>query len=148
MAELKREYVVPLRRQTRFAPKWRRSKKAIAVLKDFIRKHMKVEDVVVCKELNELIWQRGSKNPPGKVSVVALKTTVNGVEKVLVNLLDVGVEGQKALYATPEEATQQTQAAPTQEAEVTEETKEEYPQEETEEKQKEETKDKEVKKDE
>ncbi len=130
MAELKREYVIPLRRQTRFAPKWRRSKKAIAVLKDFIRKHMKVEDVIVCKELNELVWQRGSKNPPGKVSVVALKTSINGVDKVLVNLVEKGIDTQKALYKaeevpqTPE--TQETAAAPQQEvkeAEVTEETK-------------------------
>lgn len=129
MAELKREYVIPLRRQTRFAPKWRRSKKAIAVLKDFIRKHMKVEDVIVCKELNELVWQRGSKNPPGKVSVVALKTSINGVDKVLVNLVDKGIDTQKALYKVEEvpqtKKTQETTAPQEEvkEAEVTEETK-------------------------
>ena len=65
MAELKREYVVPLRRKCLNAPKWRRSKKAIAVLKDFMRKHMKCENVIVCAELNEHIWANGAKNPPG-----------------------------------------------------------------------------------
>lgn len=123
MAELKREYVIPLRRKTRKAPKWRRSKKAVAVLKDFVRKNMKSEDVIVCNELNEHIWANGSKNPPGKVSVVALKTPINGVEKVLVNLVDKGVENQKALY---EKDLPSVGESSTQEAEVTkEETKEE-----------------------
>lgn len=98
MAELKREYVIPLRRKTRTAPKWRRSKKAVSVLKDFVRKHMKTEDVVLCKELNELIWENGAKNPPGKVQVIALKKEFAGKEKVLVNLLSVGVENQAKVY--------------------------------------------------
>ena len=51
MAELKREYVVPLRRKTLTAPKWRRTKKAVSVLKEFIMKHMKTDNVVICREL-------------------------------------------------------------------------------------------------
>lgn len=132
MAELKREYVVPLRRKTRFAPKWRRSKKAIAVLKDFIRQHMKTQDVIVCRELNELIWENGSKNPPGKISVVAFKTSIKGEEKTLVNLSNIGVEKQKELYESSEQQgqtataqaaamAQQNTQEQSQEAEVTEE---------------------------
>lgn len=100
MAELKREYVVPLRRKFLTAPKWRRSKKAIAVLKDYMRKHMKCEDVIVCAELNEHIWARGSKNPPGKVEVIALRTQVGQDQKVLVNLKSVGIDEQKSMYDT------------------------------------------------
>lgn len=92
MTELKREYVVPLRRKSRFAPKWRRSKKAVSVLNEFIKKHMKTDNVVICNELNEYIWEKGIKNPPGKVEVVALKTQINGSEKTIVNLLTVGVD--------------------------------------------------------
>lgn len=115
MAELKREYVVPLRRKTQLAPKWRRSKKAVSVLKEFIQKHMKTENVVVCSELNDFIWAKGGKNPPGKVSVIALKTNVNGVESTIVNLLESGIENQMKSYAgaTPV-------AAPVKEAVVTE----------------------------
>ena len=137
MAELKREYVIPLRRKTKTAPKWRRSKKAVVVLKDFIRKHMKTEDVIVCSELNSFIWERGIKNPPGKVSVVALKTEINGTEKTLVNLSEVGIDNQMALYATvqpqsaelddKESQEEVVDAEVKEESSVEEETKEEKP---------------------
>lgn len=117
MAELKREYVVPLRRKTRTAPKWRRSKKAVSVLKDFIKKHMKTDNVVICNELNETIWARGIKKPPGKVAVVALKTQLSGVEKTLVNLSSVGIDSQLELY-------KELQKQPEPEKETQEETQE------------------------
>ena len=98
MADLKREYVVPLRRKTRTAPKWRRSKKSVSVLKEFMQKHMKTDDIIVCSELNEYIWNNGAKNPPGKVSVTALRTEVNGELKTIVNLSSVGIDKQKDLY--------------------------------------------------
>lgn len=103
MAELKREYVVPLRRKTKLAPKWRRSKKAVSVLKDFIRKHMKTDNIVICPELNEKIWEKGIKNPPGKVSVIAYKFDFQKEEKTLVNLLDIGVEKYVEKYKVSEE---------------------------------------------
>lgn len=105
MTELKREYVVPLRRKTKFAPKWRRSKKAVSVLNEFIKKHMKTDSVVICKELNEKIWGNGIKNPPGKVSVIAIKTNINGVEKTIVNLQEVGIDKQLELYKSQMPAT-------------------------------------------
>ena len=98
MAELKREYVVPLRRKTLKAPKWRRSKKAVSVLKEFIQKHMKTDNVIICNELNEAIWGQGIKNPPGKVEVIALKSEFNGEEKCIVNLLSVGLDAQLKKY--------------------------------------------------
>lgn len=116
MAELKREYVIPLRRSIRTAPKWRRSKKAVSVLKDFIRKHMKTDNVVICKELNEKIWANGIRNPPGKLSVIALKTDKYGYEMTLVNLLEVGLDKQVELYTQAQMQPQQE----VQEAEVTE----------------------------
>lgn len=117
MAELKREYVIPLRRETRNAPRWRRSKKAVSVLKDFVRKHMKTDSVLICKELNEKLWENGIKNPPGKVSVVALKTDKFGKEMTLVNLVEVGIDKQLEMYNS-----MMPQAAPTQvkEAQVSE----------------------------
>lgn len=118
MAELKREYVVPLRAKTLKAPKWRRSKKAMSVLKEFIEKHMKTDNVIICNELNETIWTNGIKNPPGKVEVVAYKAELGGEEKCLVNLLSVGVEKQLALYKVEE-------APKTEEVKKTKESKEE-----------------------
>lgn len=110
MAELKREYIIPLRRKYLSAPKWRRSKKAIAVLKDFIQKHMKCENVIVCAELNEHIWSRGSKYPPGKVEVIALKMQSSDGEKVLVNLKEHGIDTQKSMYGATQQPNQESAA--------------------------------------
>ncbi len=122
MAELKREYVIPLRRKTRFAPKWRRSKKAVAVVKEFVRHHMKCDNVILCKELNESLWERGSRHPPGKVQVTVLKNEVAGVERVLVNLTSAGVAEQAKLYETvkPQVAKETKAKEEVQEAEVKE----------------------------
>jgi large subunit ribosomal protein L31e len=98
MVDLKRNYVVPLRRKTKTAPRWRRTKKAVRVLKEFVAKHMKCDNVLVCAELNIHLWKKGAKNPPGKVEVVCLKTTINNSEKVLVNLSSVGIDSQLNLY--------------------------------------------------
>ncbi len=107
------------------APMWRRSKKAISVLKDFMKQHMKAENVIICAELNELIWARGGKCPPGKISVTALRTEVNGVDSTIVNLSSVGVEVQMAKYGTvaTEESAVEVKSetkAPAKDAEVKE----------------------------
>lgn len=107
MAELKREYVIPLRRNTIKVPKWRRSKRAMFEVKSFIMKHMKSNIVIIGNELNEKIWENGIKNPPGKVSVVALRRNVNGKDKVFVNLLSAGFDSmlKQMETKTPEKET-------------------------------------------
>lgn len=121
MAELKREYVIPLRRKTRHAPKWRRSKKAIVVLKEFVQKHMKCENVVIGKDLNELVWVRGSKNPPGKVSVFTAKIQVAGIDKVVVETTQEGLDKQLELYKTAAPVVEDTkEEAEVKDAEVKE----------------------------
>ena len=69
----KRSYVVPLRRKYANSPRTVRTKKAMAVLKVFLSKHMKSEEVRVGAALNEYLWKDGIRNPPGKVAIVAEK---------------------------------------------------------------------------
>lgn len=76
--ELEREYVVPLKRGVLNVPHYRRAKKAVRVLKEFMVKHMKVRDrdlrkVKVDINLNNEIWFRGIKKPMNKVKVKAKK---------------------------------------------------------------------------
>ncbi len=70
---LERTYNVPLRKGTRLAPNWRRTKKAVSVLREFLAKHMKSDNIKLSKELNEKLWQHGIKNPPHHVKVNAVK---------------------------------------------------------------------------
>lgn len=77
---LERTYIVPLRTEWLKAPRYRRSKKAVNALMQFIMKHMKSDDVRVGKYLNEEIWKHGIKNPPHKIKVNAKKYDDNSVK--------------------------------------------------------------------
>lgn len=81
--KIERNYVIPLRRATVKIQSYLRAKKAISVIRKFMARHMKSEDIKIGQELNELIWGRGGKKVPGKVNVTALKE--DGV--VYVNLV-------------------------------------------------------------
>jgi large subunit ribosomal protein L31e len=76
--ELDRIYVVPLRKGYLKVPQYKRAKKAVKTLKEFLAKHMRVENrdldkVKVDMYLNNEIWFRGIKKPLNKVKVHAKK---------------------------------------------------------------------------
>lgn len=66
---LERTYTIPLRKGWLKAPRYRRAKKAVNTLKEFLVRHMKSDDVRVMPELNLEIWKHGMKNPPSRVKV-------------------------------------------------------------------------------
>lgn len=70
---LERTYNVPLRKEYMKAPRWNRTKKAVTALRQFLAKHMKSENVLLSKGLNEEMWKHGIQNPPHHVKVKAVK---------------------------------------------------------------------------
>ncbi|MDG6914245.1 MAG: 60S ribosomal protein L31 [Nitrososphaerota archaeon] len=68
MDELTRTYVVPLG-VVYEAPPYRRAKKAVAVIRDFATRHMKARQVSIGTEVNELLWARGIKHPPRRITL-------------------------------------------------------------------------------
>jgi len=83
---LEREYIIPLRRKVLKAQRYRRAKKAIVVIREFLVRHMKVEDrdikkIKIDKYLNQEIWFRGIKKPMSKIKVKATKMS-DGIVKV------------------------------------------------------------------
>jgi large subunit ribosomal protein L31e len=75
---IEREYVIPLRSQVKFAPRYKRTKKAVRTIKEFLAQHMKIRDrdldkIKLDKYLNEAVWMRGIRNPPHKIKVKAIK---------------------------------------------------------------------------
>ena len=70
---LERDYNVPLRSGWLKAPKYKRSKKAVTTLREFLIKHMKSANVKIGKILNDHIWKDGIKNPPHHVKVHVTK---------------------------------------------------------------------------
>ena len=76
--KLEREYIIPLTKNVRKVPTYKRANKAIRTIKEFLARHMKVADrdldnVRIDKYLNEMIWHRGIKHPPSKIKVKAIK---------------------------------------------------------------------------
>ena len=63
---LSRTYMVPLGIAFE-APRYRRSKVAIRMIKEFATRHMKATEVSISEEVNEQIWSRGIKKPPRRI---------------------------------------------------------------------------------
>ena len=72
-AKLERVYTVPLRKEYQKVPRWRRTKKAVKALQQFLEKHMKSDNFKLSSELNEELWKHGIKNPPHHVKVTVTK---------------------------------------------------------------------------
>ncbi len=70
---MERTYTIPLRKGWLKAPKYKRAKKAVNTVKEFLIRHMKSEDVRLMPELNLEIWKHGMKNPPSRVKVNVVK---------------------------------------------------------------------------
>ena len=64
-----RIYNIPLRRDVVMTPKWRRSKKAINVIQAYLLRHTKVKTIKLSRWVNEAVWEKGGKNPPGKITL-------------------------------------------------------------------------------
>jgi large subunit ribosomal protein L31e len=72
MSEQERIYTVPLKEAWQ-AQRYRRSERAVMVLKAFAVRHMKAKEVSVDTSVNEVIWARGIKSPPHKIRVKMTK---------------------------------------------------------------------------
>jgi len=71
--KIERIYNIHYRQVIKKAPRWRRAKKAITYVKEFLKRHMKVDEVKLSEEINREIWKNGAKNPPGRISVKVVK---------------------------------------------------------------------------
>ncbi len=71
---MERVYTVPLRRAYNAAHKYR-ARAAMKALREFIARHMKVEEgnVKIHESVNHAVWQRGARKPPRRIKVVAVK---------------------------------------------------------------------------
>jgi len=70
---LEREHTIPLRRKFLLSPKYKRTKKAVKTVREYLVKHMKSDDIKLGKYLNKELWKHGIKNPPHHVTVIAKK---------------------------------------------------------------------------
>jgi large subunit ribosomal protein L31e len=87
--KVEREYIIPLREKSRVVPRYKKTPKAIKTIKEFVARHMKVENrdlnkVKIDKDLNQFMWAKGIRKHPHKIKV---KVTKEG-ENIRVELVD------------------------------------------------------------
>ncbi|MEM2934048.1 MAG: 50S ribosomal protein L31e [Methanocellales archaeon] len=91
-AEIKKEktgleqvFTIPLRK-AKSVPRWKRSEKAIKVIKAYLARHLKAEEnnIHIDASINEKIWSRGSQKPPLQIRVRAMKFEDGVVEAELI----------------------------------------------------------------
>ncbi len=71
--ELERVYTINLGKVL-LSPNNQRAKRAINMIKEFARHHMKNDQIKIEEDLSHQIWKRGIKHPPRKIRVKMTKT--------------------------------------------------------------------------
>ena len=62
-------YTINLRKEFLKKPNYKRAKKSITAIREFITRHLKAEEVKIGSHLNKKILERGKTNPPSKITV-------------------------------------------------------------------------------
>ena len=91
--KVEKEYVIPLAKKCKVVPRYKKTNKAVRVIKEFLVRHMKIRDrdlkkIKIDNYLNEALWFRGIKKPPKKIKVRAVKESEKNGEIVRVYLAE------------------------------------------------------------
>ena len=65
-------FTIPLREAFE-KERTKRAKNASKIVREFLIRHMKVENIKIGKSINEAIWKRGIQKPPRKLRIHVLK---------------------------------------------------------------------------
>jgi|SRR3989344_8011959 len=114
---MERLYTIPLRKEFSKAPNYKRTSRAITAIRDFVKRHMKNENVKIGKHLNLEMWKHGRKNPPPRIKVKAVLEKVKDKDKeiefVIVELPHIKIElpkKEKKKKESPKEEVIETKA--------------------------------------
>jgi large subunit ribosomal protein L31e len=122
--ELERVYTINLGKAL-LSQSQHRAVRAINMIKEFARHHMKVETIKIEEELAHLIWSKGVRSPPRKVRVRMSKTD-DGF--ILVSRYEEAVESKET---TDKKSKVKEPSKETKKEEPSKETKKEEPSKET-----------------
>jgi len=88
-------FVVPLRR-VYWGRRTNRADRAVKLVKAFVKRHMKVDDVIISNEVNNYIWSRGREKPPRRVKIlVSIKEEEKEEEEEKARIAVVRLAGAK-----------------------------------------------------
>lgn len=78
-----RIYTVPLRKAYWTGSRLRRANRSVRILREFVERHMKPEELLIQPEVNEVLWSRGIQKPPRRLRIRATKNSDNLVRVYL-----------------------------------------------------------------
>ena len=103
--DVERVYTVNLGKVL-LSPDNQRAKRAVNMIKEFARHHMKIEQVKLEEDVSHLLWAKGIRHPPRKIRVRMTKTDEG---YVLVSIYEGEEESikeeEKKVESEPEPAT-------------------------------------------
>jgi len=120
--ELERVYTINLGKVL-LSPNNQRAKRAVNMVKEYARHHMKTQEIKIEEAVNHQIWKRGIKHPPRKIRVRMTKT-----DKGFVLVSPYEKEVEETVQPTKEKKTpavEQKPEAETKQIETSEKVKEE-----------------------
>ncbi|NMI83578.1 MAG: 50S ribosomal protein L31 [Candidatus Nitrosopelagicus brevis] len=97
--ELERVYTVPLGKVL-LSQSQHRAVRAINMIREFARKHMKTQEIKIDEEVAHLIWSKGVRSPPRKIRVRMTKTDDGYI--LVTNYEDDAESGEKDSKKSPE----------------------------------------------
>jgi len=85
-------YTIPFYPKLNKTAPYRRTPRAIRMLKEYIFKHTKADIIIISNELNEFIWSRGIQKPPRRIQVRAIVETIDEEKIATVELIHEKIE--------------------------------------------------------
>ncbi len=82
---LDRVYTIPLAKAKR-APTSKRAPKAIRVIREFLTRHMKSDEVYIGASINDLIWKNGIRRIPPRIRIHTIKNDEGQVRAELMGI--------------------------------------------------------------
>lgn len=89
-SKLERIYTVPLGKAYE-ALRTKRAQRSVKLLRAFVSRHMKSDEVIISNTVNAFLWQHSIQKPPRKVKIRAIRED----GKVKVYLTDEKIEDKK-----------------------------------------------------
>jgi large subunit ribosomal protein L31e len=72
-------------RKAWITPEYKRTNRVVGILREFVKRHMKTDDIKIDQYLNRYLWQRGKRNPPRRIRV---RMTKDETDTVVVSLYE------------------------------------------------------------
>lgn len=67
-------YTINLKKATIKTPRWEKAKKSMSFIREFLKRHMKADEIRIGKSITEKVWMYGGKKIPNKIRIKALET--------------------------------------------------------------------------